>query len=68
MNPTTLYVGTREAVMAEVGTPGYYPGKYLTQPDGDAQWDAEGAATKAEVKAIIAQWRSVNPTIEVIWL
>lgn len=67
-NPTTLYVGKREAVIAEVGTLDCYVGKFLIQPCGDENFDAEGADTKAEAKEIIKYLRSVYPGVEVCWV
>jgi hypothetical protein len=67
-NPTTIYAGTREAVMAEAGTPSFYEGKYLIQPDGNAAYDAEGASNKKELRELVAAYREAYPTIQVIWL
>jgi len=49
--PTQIVWGTRAAIQAEYGTLPVYHGKYLVQPTGDGEWDAEGFATKAEAKA-----------------
>jgi hypothetical protein len=69
-SPTQIYVGRREAVMAEVSTPDYYPGKYLLQPFDEAgsNWDAEGCDTKRQLKELIAAYRDMYPGIRVNWL
>jgi hypothetical protein len=54
-----IYVGTREAMIAEVAAfdpmalHGMTPARcrYLSMPFGDAQWDTEYYATKAEAIA-----------------
>lgn len=67
--PDTLYCGKRETVIAEVGGMTHiYPGKYLIQPDGNAAFDAEGADTKADFKALIAEYRRSYPGIRVVML
>ena len=67
--PTTLYCGKRESVIAEVGGLTHiYPGAYLVQPDGPAAYDAEGADTKADMNAVIAEYRSLFPSINVVML
>lgn len=45
-----IYYGEREAMMAECGTNPVYPGAYLVQIMGDAQWDAEGFDTLEEAR------------------
>jgi hypothetical protein len=67
--PETLYCGKREAVIAEVGGMAHiYPGKYLIQPDGNAAFDAEGAESVKDMKALIAEFRSQFPSIRVVML
>lgn len=67
--PTTLYVGPRDAVIAEVGGLTHiYEGKFLLQPDGDAAYDAEGADTKKGLKELIAYYKTIYPTVAVVWL
>lgn len=67
--PETLYCGRREAVIAEVGGLAHiYPGKFLVQPDGGAAFDAEGADTSDEFKAIIAEYRALYPGLNVVML
>lgn len=67
--PETIYCGKRETVIAEVGgTAHIYPGKYLIQPDGNAAYDAEGADTKADLKALIAEYRRQFPAVRVVML
>lgn len=67
--PGTIYCGKRETVISEVGGLTHiYPGAYLIQPDGDAAYDAEGANTLAEMKAIIADYRALYPGINVVML
>lgn len=48
---THIVWGTRAALQSEYATLDVYEGKYLVQPIGDAEWDAEGFPTKAEAKA-----------------
>lgn len=67
INPTKLYVGKRDAVIAEASTPEFYEGKYLVQPDGDAQWDAIGCDTKKGLLATIKELRNAYPGIQVLW-
>jgi hypothetical protein len=67
-NPTHLYVGPREAVMAEVGTGDYYEGKYLLQFYGEEEWGAEGVSSKKELRLLIKEYRQTYPGIQVIWL
>lgn len=67
-DPTHLYVGLRDAVMAEVGTPDYYEGKYLISPYGDGQYDSEGCNTKAEVKECVREYVKQMPWLKVVWL
>lgn len=60
--PTTIYYGRRENVIAEVGGLTHiYPGKYLIQPDGNAAYDADGADTKADLRAMLAEYRRQFP-------
>lgn len=67
--PTHLYVGLRAAVMAEVGTPGFYAGKYLVAPfSTKADHPADGCHSKAEVAATVKWWRKEVPGIRVIFL
>lgn len=68
-NPETLYCGKRETVIAELGGLTHiYPGKYLLQPDGNAAFDAEGAESLKDMKAMIAEYRRMYPTIRVVML
>jgi len=67
-DPTELYVGKREAVMAEVGTPSFYEGKYLAQPIGEADFLPEGMNTLKDLKAIVAIYKQAFPGIRVCWL
>lgn len=67
--PDTLYCGKREDVIAEVGGMTHiYPGKYLLQPDGNAAFDAEGASSVKDMKAMIAEFRRAYPGIRVVML
>jgi hypothetical protein len=67
--PTTLYCGPRENVITEVGGLTHiYPGKFLVQPDGNAAYDAEGADTVEEMNELIAYYRSLFPTINIVKL
>jgi hypothetical protein len=60
--PDTIYYGRRETVIAEVGGLTHiYPGKYLIQPDGNAAYDADGCDTKADLKAMLAEYRRLFP-------
>lgn len=67
--PDTIYCGHREDVIAEVGGLTHiYHGKYLLQPDGNAAFDAEGVNSKADLKAMIAEYRRMYPGIRVVML
>lgn len=67
--PETLYCGKRETVIAELGGLTHiYPGKYLLQPDGNAAFDAEGAESVKDMKAMIAEFRRQFPNIRVVML
>ena len=67
--PDTIYCGKRDTVIAEVGGLTHiYSGKYLIQPDGNATYDAEGADTKADLKALIAEFERAYPGIRVVML
>jgi len=68
-NPETLYCGKREVVIAELGGLTHiYPGKYLIQPDGPAAYDAEGADSKADMLAFVAEFKRTYPGIRVVML
>jgi len=68
-DPDTLYCGKRETIIAEIGGMSHiYPGKYLAQPDGNGNYDAEGVDTKADLKAVIAQFKLWYPNIRVVML
>ena len=67
--PETLYCGPRAVVIAEIGGMSHlYPGAYLMQPDGPAEYDAEGADTAAELCELVAEYRSLFPAARVVWL
>jgi hypothetical protein len=67
--PDTIYCGKRETVIAELGGLSHiYSGKYLVQPDGNASYDAEGADTKADMMAFIAEYKRAYPAIRVVML
>lgn len=67
--PNTIYCGKREVVIAEVGGLTHiYEGTYLIQPDGNAAYDAEGVDTKADMLALIAEYREMFPAINVVML
>jgi hypothetical protein len=69
IHPTTLYVGARDAIIAEVGGMAHiYPGKYLAYPQGDAEYDAEGVNTKAELKEVVALYRREFPGIQICYV
>jgi hypothetical protein len=68
-NPETLYCGKRETVIAEVGGSTHiYPGKYLLQPDGNGNYDAEGVDSIKGMKSVIAEFRAQFPGIRVVML
>lgn len=68
-NPETIYCGKRETVIAEVGGMSHiYAGKYLIQPDGNGNYDAEGVDTKADMKALVSEYRRQFPGIRVVML
>jgi hypothetical protein len=63
--PDRLYVGPRDAVIAEVGAfP--TPGKYLVQPFGELQYETEGCDTRADVAALVKEYRRQYPGITVV--
>jgi hypothetical protein len=67
--PETLYCGTREAVIAEIGGMSHiYPGAYLMQPDGPAEYDAEGADTIEGLREHVAEYLAMFPDARVVWL
>lgn len=51
INPDYVAFGSRAAMQAEFGTPDYYEGKYLVQPIGAAEFDAEGFKSIREARA-----------------
>jgi len=66
--PETLYCGPRATVIAEVGGMAHiYPGVYLMQPDGPAEYDAEGADTIEELRDLVAEYLALFPTARVVW-
>jgi hypothetical protein len=67
--PETLYCGPRAVVIAEIGGMAHlYPGAYLLQPDGPAEYDAEGADTAADLRELVAEYRALFPAARVVWL
>ena len=67
--PAVPHAALRDDVIREVGGLTHiYPGKYLLQPDGNAAYDAEGAETKADLNALIAEYRRQFPGIRVVVL
>ena len=65
--PTHLYVGKREACIAEVsGRVEIYSGKYLVCPIGEGSWDCEGVATKKDMAALIRKYRAFYPHIIIV--
>lgn len=67
-SPYEIVAGPREAVMAEVGTPDIYKGKYLVQPVGRENWDAEGFNTMKEARAHIQELKTAWPAAVTLWL
>ena len=68
-DPTTLYVGLRDRVIAEYGGMSHiYSGKYLVQPDGDGNYDAEGLDTLKDTKEMVKEYQRIYPGIRVCWL
>jgi hypothetical protein len=63
--PDKLYYGTREAMIAEIGSGDYHKEKFLVQALGDAQWEAEGANTVDELKELVKWYKFTYPEIEV---
>lgn len=70
--PTVLYVGRREALLAEIGDHlAIYQGKYLVYPydgEGNGNFDAEGATSKKQVNDLIRSYREFYPNIQIAWL
>lgn len=68
--PTHIYVGPRAAVMAEVGTPDYYEGKYLVQPYSAAEdfFPDVHIRTRKDLKDQVSWWKRSVPGIKVVWL
>ena len=65
--PHSLYVGQRDAVLAETSAPEFYTGKYLIHPvadNGDIQ--TEGAASKKDMEGLIKAYREFYPNIRVV--
>ena len=67
-NPDQVYIGRREAIHAEVGTPEYYAGKYLVQIIGDGELDATGFDTMDEARAEADELATVYPGIQIVVL
>jgi hypothetical protein len=68
-DPTILYVGKRETIIAELGGLTHiYKGAFLIQPDGPASYDAEGADTLADTQALVVELTLAYPNIEVRWI
>jgi hypothetical protein len=68
-DPTTLYVGKREAVIAEYGGLSHiYSGKYLLAFDGEGSFPAEGVDTLKDAKGLVAEYKRAYPGIRVCWL
>ncbi len=68
-NPDRIFCGKRDAVIAEYGGLAHiYPGKYLIQPDGNGNYDADGVDTLKDLKELVADYRRIYPGIEVCWL
>jgi len=63
--PQAVYWGLRDAMHAEVSTPLFYPGKYLVQPVGEHEWDAQGANNLGEVRSIVKELKHAYPHIRV---
>ena len=68
MIPTQIYIGKRQAMMAEIGTPHYYDGAWLVQPVGEGTWDAEGFNTLDEARKEVEYLSGVWPGVPVFWL
>lgn len=68
-DPTTIYVGLRDAVIAEYGGMSHiYSGKYLLAFDGDGNYDAEGCDTLKDAKELVKEYQRAYPGIRVCWL
>lgn len=69
LQPTHLYVGRRENILAEVGEHNdIYEGKFLACPVGEPQFDCDSAANITELRAIVEEYRSHYPTISVCYV
>lgn len=68
--PTTIYVGAREAIIAEVGTDPVYSGAFLIQPEAadGTSFCAEGEDTPEGVKRLVAWYRENFPGIKVKYI
>ena len=67
--PTHLYVGTRAAVIAELGAPDFYAGKYYLAPHSSAHnFIVDGCDTRKEVAETVKAWRKDVPGITVVYL
>ena len=66
--PTHIYVGLRDAVIAEVGVPDFYAGKWLVAPYGKGNFLLEGCNTKAQAKECGRQYVKQVPGVKVVWL
>lgn len=68
-DPEMIYVGTREAIIAEVGGLSHiYDGKYLIAPDGPAAYDCIGCDTKKALKLCVEEYRAAYPGIRVCYV
>jgi len=64
LNPTAIYYGEREAIIAEIGEhKAIYGGKYLVCPVGCGEFDAEGVGSKKALKELLAYYRENYPAI-----
>lgn len=68
IEPTHIYAGKREAMMAEIGTPDFYAGAFLVRPVGDEEWDAEGFDTMEESRREVEYLRGVWPRAQICWV
>lgn len=68
-NPTTIYVGPRDRVIAEYGGMSHiYTGKYLIAFDGEVAFPCEGVDTLKDAKELVKEYEGAYPGIRVCWL
>ena len=69
-----IFIGTPEALQAEIGLPSFYTGKYIVAAFNAAgeEFTPESASSKREAIAVskeIGAWlKSLGETVEIAWI